>query len=159
MKKNNLYKNFIFLFFLLCSGANALGLEGNFIQGGLVFGKLEQEGKVFFDDKIIPVDEYGNFLLGFKRKHKNQSIVKVIYDSGKILTQKINISKRSYKIQKIDNLDKNKVTPPKSYYDRIKREIALVKKSKKIFSNFSYSEFNFPSNPAKNKYGSTIFAS
>ena len=56
MKKNNLYKNFIFLFFLLCSGANALILEGNFIQGGLVFGKLEQDGKVFFDDKIIAVD-------------------------------------------------------------------------------------------------------
>ena len=143
MKKNNLYKNFIFLFFLLCSGVNALGLEGNFIQGGLVFGKLEQDGKIFFDDKIIPVDEYGNFLLGFKRKHKNQSIVKVIYDSGKILTKNINISERNYKIQKIDNLDKNKVTPPKSYYDRIKREIALVKKSKKIFSNFSYYKAGF----------------
>ena len=49
MKKNNLYKNFFFLFFLLCSGLNALGLEGNFIQGGLVFGKLDQEGKVFFE--------------------------------------------------------------------------------------------------------------
>ena len=48
MKKNNLNKNLIFLFFLLCSGVNALGLEGNFIQGGLVFGKLEQDGKVFF---------------------------------------------------------------------------------------------------------------
>ena len=107
MKKNNLYKNFIFLFFLLCSGVNALDLEGNFIQGGLVFGKLEQDGKVFFDDKIIPVDEYGNFLLGFKRKHKNQSIIKVIYDSGKILTKKINISERNYKIQKINNLNKN----------------------------------------------------
>ena len=143
MKKNNLYKNFIFLFFLLCSGAKALGLEGNFIQGGLVFGKLEQDGKVFFDDKIIPVDEYGNFLLGFKRKHKNQSIVKVIYDSGKILTKKINISERNYKIQKIDNLDKNKVTPPKSYYDRIKREVELIKKSKKIFYNFSYYKAGF----------------
>ena len=86
MKKNNLYKNFIILFFLLCSGVNALGLEGSFIQGGLVFGKLDQDGKVFFDDQIIPVDDNGNFLLGFKRKHKNKSIVKVVYDSGKILT-------------------------------------------------------------------------
>ena len=127
MKKNNLYKNFISLFFLLCSSVNALDLEGNFIQGGLVFGKLEQDGKVFFDDKIIPVDENRNFLLGFKRKHKNQSIIKVIYDSGNIFTKKINISKRNYKIQKIDNLDSNKVSPPKSYYDRIKREVALIK--------------------------------
>ena len=63
MKKNNLYKNFIFLFFLLCSGANALVLEGNFIQGGLVFGKLEKDGKVFFVDKIITGDEDGNLLI------------------------------------------------------------------------------------------------
>ena len=136
MKKNNLYKNFIFLFFLLCSGVNALDLEGNFIQGGLVFGKIEPNGKVFFDNKIIAVDEYGNFLLGFKRNHKNQSIVKVIFNSGEILTKKINIRQRNYKIQKINNLDNNKVTPPKSYYDRIKREIELIKKSKKYFIIF-----------------------
>ena len=58
MKKNNLYKNFIFLFFLLCSGVNALDLEGNFIQGGLVFGKIEPNGKVFFDNKIQPCHHY-----------------------------------------------------------------------------------------------------
>ena len=83
MKKNNLYKNFIFLFFLLCSGANALGLEGNFIQGGLVFGKLEQDGKVFFDDKIIPVDEYGNFLLGFKESIKINQLLKLFMTQEK----------------------------------------------------------------------------
>ena len=117
-------------------------LRRKFYSGRVSFWKTRARRKSFFDDQIIPVDDYGNFLLGFKRKHKNQSIVKVIYDSGKILTKKINISQRNYKIQKIDNLDKNKVTPPKSYYDRIKK-VALIKKSKKIFYNFSYYKAGF----------------
>ena len=37
MKKNNLYINLILILFSICSGANSLDLQGNFIQGGLVF--------------------------------------------------------------------------------------------------------------------------
>lgn len=143
MKKSNLYTSIIFLLFIICLKSNSLELEGNFTQGGLVFGKLENNAKVYFDDQNIPVDKDGNFLFGFKRKHKSQSIIKVIYDSGKILSKKINISERRYKIQKINNLDQNKVTPPKSYYDRIKKETALIKKAKKIFFNLSYYKAGF----------------
>ena len=143
MKKSNLNTKLTCLFFLIFSSANALDLEGNFIQGGLVFGKLEHKAKVYFDNQIIPVDKYGNFLLGFKRKHKNQSTVNIIYDSGKTINKKINISKRRYKIQKINNIDKNKVTPPKSVFDRIIRETALIKKSKKIFYDISYYKVGF----------------
>ena len=82
MKKNNLYKNFIFLFFLLCSGVNALGLEGNY-SGRISFWKTRQDGKVFFDDKIIPVDEYGNFLLGFKESIKINQLLKLFMTQEK----------------------------------------------------------------------------
>ena len=143
MKKNNLLKQFTFSFFFICSCANSLELEGNYIQGGLVFGKLKQEAEVFFDNQIIPVDKSGNFLLGFKRKHKTKSIVKVIYKSGKTISRKINISERKYKIQKIDNLDKNKVTPPESYFDRIKNENEKIKKSKEVFYNLAYYKSGF----------------
>ena len=66
MKKNNLYKNFIFLFFLLCSGVNALGLEGNFIQGGLVYGKLEQDDYLGSDQATI-----SNGILTFTKLNKS----------------------------------------------------------------------------------------
>ena len=143
MKKNNLNINIICLFFLICSLGYSLDLEGNFIQGGLVFGKLDQKAKVFFDNKVVLVDEHGNFLFGFKRKHKKQSIIKVIYESGKTIIKNINISERKYKIQKINNLDKKKVNPPKSYFDRIKSEVELIKKSKKIFHDISYYKAGF----------------
>ena len=141
MKSKYLY--IFFLFFFLLEKTNAFDLQGNYIQGGLVFGKLDKKAKVFLDDKNIPVDVHGNFLFGFKRKHKPQSIIKVFYESGNTTTRTININKRKYKIQKINNLDKKKVTPPKSYYDRIKRESALIKKAKEIFYNYPYYKVGF----------------
>ena len=68
MKGKYLYFFFIFLFFL--EKINALDLQGHYIQGGLIFGKLDNRAKVFLDDKNIPVNKYGNFVFGFKRKHK-----------------------------------------------------------------------------------------
>ncbi len=143
MMRLNKYLYFFLLFFLLSEKNNALELEGNYIQGGLVFGKLEKKGKVFFDDKSIPVDKNGNFLFGFKRKHKLQSIIKVFYESGDTTQRIIDVNKRKYKIQKIDNLDKKKVTPPKTYYDRIKMESALIRSSKEIFYSYPYYKVGF----------------
>ena len=90
MKGKYLYFFFIFFFFL--EKINALDLQGHYIQGGLIFGKLYNRAKVFLDDKNIPVNKYGNFVFGFKRKHKQQSIIKVDYESGKTIVRTININ-------------------------------------------------------------------
>ena len=140
---NSKYFYLFFLFIFLLEKANSFDLKGNYIQGGLVFGKLEKKAKVFLDDKKIPVDEFGNFLFGFNRKHKPQSIIKVLYESGETTKKVINVNTRKCKIQRINNLDKKKVTPPKSYYDRIKVETALIKKSKKTFYNYPYYKVGF----------------
>ena len=51
MKISNLFINFILFFFIISSRGYTIDLEGNFIQGGLVFGQLEQDAKVFLDNK------------------------------------------------------------------------------------------------------------
>ena len=40
----------------------------------------------------------------------------------KLIQKNIKIKQRNYKIQKINNLEKNKVTPPEKFFDRIKLE-------------------------------------
>ena len=48
---------------------------------------------------------------------------------------KIKITKRKYKIQRIDGLPKNKVTPNEEEMKRIKKESNMIKKSKSKFIN------------------------
>ena len=71
---NNKYSLFI-CFLLNYNIAQALELNGNFIQGGLVIGKTETTAKVYLNNINIPVDDEGEFLLAFSRK--NEPLVKL----------------------------------------------------------------------------------
>ena len=151
MQKLKKYRNkkifsYVLFFLLSISYKNilpALELEGNFIQGGLAFGKVKEDVKVFFNSANVPVYKDGSFVIGFSRNNDNVSLIKLIYRNNEILEKYIKIKKRKYKIQKINNLDKEKVEPPKSYYDRIKKEIGLVRKAKKKLYNFPYYRAGF----------------
>ena len=70
-------------FFLISFEIRALKLQGNYIQGGIVFGKIIEEAKVYFDDKVIPIDKSGNFIFGFQRNYGDFANLKVVYDNGK----------------------------------------------------------------------------
>ena len=48
------------------------------------------------------------------------------------------ILKRKYKIQRIDGLPENKVTPPESVYKRIKRENNSIGEARAINSNLQF---------------------
>ena len=144
-RNNKIFTNILF-FLLSVSYQNillAFELEGNFIQGGLAYGKVEEDVKVFFNSANVPVYKDGSFVIGFSRNNDNVSLIKLIYQNNKTLEKYIKIKKRKYKIQKINNLDKEKVKPPKSYYDRIKKEVSLVKKAKKKLYNFPYYKVGF----------------
>ena len=151
MQKLKKYRNkkifsYVLFFLLSISYKNilvALDLEGNFIQGGLAYGKVEEDVKVFFNSENVPVYKDGSFVIGFSRNNENVSLIKLIYQNNEILEKYIKIKKRKYKIQKINNLDKEKVEPPKSYYDRIKEEVLLVRKAKKKLYNFPYYKAGF----------------
>ena len=128
----------IFVFFNCTTFLNAkvfsksLTIEGAFIQGSLLFGKTTPSSKVFFNDKKIFVNDEGDFLLGISRdaKQKNLLIVEI---SNKIEKYDLNIIPRKYKIQRIDGLPKNKVTPNQEELKRIKKESRLISKYKNIF--------------------------
>ena len=138
----NFFINF-FLFFFLITNLLAIELKGNYIQGGLIIGKTDSNLKIFLDDTPIPVDKNGYFLFGFDRKHAASSILKIIFSTDKIVEKKLLIKNREYQIQKINNLDENKVVPPKAFYERIKKEIAIIKKAKKINIEEAYYKKGF----------------
>ena len=137
--------NFLFVFIFLLFGPQspALELQGDFVQGGIAYGKVVDSTKVFLDSKKIPVYEDGTFVIGFYRKNNEISILKLVYENGNILEKKMNIRKRIYKVQKINKLDNKKVTPPESFLNRIKEEAQLVKKSKKKIYDYPFFRVGF----------------
>ena len=87
LKKNKIFKffflfYFIFLYFINPSTqevlSNSLELQGNFIQGGLLFGKTDPKNKIFFNNQKIFVNKQGDFILGIKREEKKNNILTVV---------------------------------------------------------------------------------
>ena len=111
--------------------ASDLDLQGNYIQGGLIVGKTDKDTIVFLDNVLVPKDNNGFFLFGFNRDHSERVILKTIDKNKKYFFKELKIKKRNYNIQKINNLQKNKVTPPQKFYDRINAEQNSIKKAKK----------------------------
>tara|TARA_E500000178_G_C16876259_1_gene686781 strand:+ start:253 stop:1059 length:807 start_codon:yes stop_codon:yes gene_type:complete len=130
MKKSIKYIYSVLGIFLISFNIKALTLEGEYVQGGIVLGKLDEKAIVYLDNNLIPVDQNGYFIFGFKRKHDSHSVLKFVYEKGNTLDKKINVAKRKYIVQKINRLNKDKVTPPNKFYERIKEESKLIKNAK-----------------------------
>ena len=96
--------------------------------------KLTQKIKFFLIIKKFLLMESGDFVLGLGRDGKLENLV-TIQGLEKKETHKIKISKRKYKIQKIEGLPKNKVTPNEEELKRIKKESKKISSSKNKFLN------------------------
>ena len=150
-KKRKIIKVFFlitFLFFNYTSilyakvFSETLTIEGTFTQGGLLFGKTKPNSKIFFNDKKIFVNNKGDFLLGISRKEKKENLL-IVNNENKVEKYNINILPRKYKIQKIDGLPKNKVTPNQEELKRIKKESKLISKYKNLFLDKTFYKSGF----------------
>ncbi len=123
----------IFLLFLLAAPAlcpASVQLQGEFIQGGLVFGKTEPGARVTHDGEKVPVSPAGDFLVGFSRDAPAESILVVRYSDGREEKRELHITQRKYDIQRIDGLPPRKVTPREEDLKRIKADRLAVKKAR-----------------------------
>ena len=155
--KNNLIKILFFLIFFKinpCIAKETLTLdynnikvflEGNFIQGGLVKGKIDNNVSVRFKERLLRKTSKGFFVIGFGRDHPKIANLSIKINQNWI-SKTFNIKKRVYKTQIINGLEKKMVTPPKSFYDRIIRENKAIKNIRNLDSDidFIFEEFNWP---------------
>ena len=154
---NNLIKTLFFLLFLKinpCIAKETLTLdynnikvflEGNFIQGGLVKGKIDSNISVRFKERLLRKTSKGFFVIGFGRDHPKIADLSIKINQNWI-SKTLNIKKRIYKTQMINGLEKKMVTPPKSFYDRIIKENKAIKNIRNLNSDidFIFEEFNWP---------------
>ena len=136
-------KNIVFYTVLLIStNTFALEFQGKFIQGHFIIGKTEPESKIWIDKKKVKVTDNGYFVFGIGRDRKYDIVIsKELNKKKEKIVKKIH--KRKYKIQKIDGLPENKVTPPEEVYKRIKKENNAIGEARAINSDLTYFKNKF----------------
>ena len=120
-------------------------LEGNFVQGGLVKGTINKDLDVKFKEKVLRKTSDGSFVIGFGRDHPKEANLYFFVNQNWVL-KKLDIKQRKYKIQVINGLEKKMVTPPKSFWERIKKENKVIKEIRSLDSNvdFIFQKFDWP---------------
>ena len=132
----------LLLIIFISSSAFAIDFEGKFIQGHFIIGKTEPKSKIWIDKKPVKVSTDGFFVFGIDRDRKYDVIItKVKGEKKEKIVKKI--KKREYKIQRIDGLPEKKVTPPKEFYDRIKRENKIISDARSLNSNLTFFKNKF----------------
>ena len=134
-------------------------IKGEIIAGGIIIVNVSPGSTVKLNDESIMISDKGVFLVGFERKPQPTQILE-IYDEN-LLVEKItlNVKIRSYEIQRINGIKKEKVDPPQSVIDRIYMERNSVKESRKksnlITSTYYNNGFVLPAKgPISGVYGS-----
>ncbi len=111
---------------LFSLSAKAIELEGQFTQGGLVFGKVAPGTTVILDERVLQVSTLGDFILGFGRDAPKSATLQLQKPDGSVEKRQLKISQRKYRIQRIDGLPKKMVTPPAAVLARIRKENAAI---------------------------------
>ena len=134
-------------------------IKGEIIAGGIIIVNVSPGSTVKLNGESIMISDKGVFLVGFERKPQPTQILE-IYDEN-LLVEKItlNVKIRSYEIQRINGIKKEKVDPPQSVIDRIYMERNSVKESRKksnlITSTYYNNGFVLPAKgPISGVYGS-----
>ena len=133
---------FFLIFFLFSTPLNAVEFKGKFLQGHYIVGITNPSAKIIIDKKNVKVSKDGFFVFGLDRDRKfDVQITKVLNGKKEIITKKV--LKRKYRIQRIDGLPENKVTPPESVYKRIKEENNKIGEARAINSNLPFFKDQF----------------
>ncbi len=112
--------------------AQDLTLAGALSQGGLVYGWTLPGAEVRLDGRPVRVGPAGRLLLGFGRDAAPEAVHELTLPDGTLARRTLAIEQRSYDIQRIDGLPREKVTPPEAVRARIAAERAMVAEVRKV---------------------------
>ncbi|MDZ4734951.1 MAG: M23 family metallopeptidase [Rhodospirillaceae bacterium] len=105
-----------------CARADAIRIDGNLTQGGLVIGQVAPGSSVLFEGRHVRVGAGGWFLLGFGREAPPQALVEATLPDGTAERLALDVAQREYDIQHIDGLPDQMVTPDEALQVRIAAE-------------------------------------
>jgi murein DD-endopeptidase MepM/ murein hydrolase activator NlpD len=121
------------LFWLCAASAAALAdvqLQGEAVQGGLMFGRAEPGSTVSLDGEAVMVGADGRFVIGFGRDETGTRTLNVTAPGGEVMSRSLAVAKREYDIERVDGLPPSRVTPDPSAADRIKEDARMVRNAR-----------------------------
>ena len=127
----NKHTIFLVLFFFSSNiFSQELKYYGNFNQGNLVVIEGNNIEWAWLDNTSLKIDNKNLFTFGFDAKETGSKILKVKHGDGKVSLKKINLQKRKYRVQRINNTKRQFSKTADSLKQRIKRERAISNKAR-----------------------------
>ncbi len=106
--------------------APALRLDGEAVQGGLVFGQATPGCSVMLDGESLMVSADGRFVIGFDRDETGVRRLEVRQPGAEPIVRELAVQTRDYDIERVDGLPPRTVTPDPEAEERIRSEAAMV---------------------------------
>ena len=132
--------------------------QGQFVQGGIVFGQTDAGDQVLLDGAAIDtIAVDGRFVLGFSRDYEGPAKLTIKHADGSVEDFAYDIGDREFDIQRIDGLPKKMVTPDPAVMDRIKDDSRQAREARteRFTEKFLESGFIWPAlGPISGVYGS-----
>ena len=110
-------------------------LVGEMTQGSLIRGKIAPESQVKLNTKELKVAPDGEFAFGFGRDAAlTHQLSWKLANTNQWESMDLKLSKRSYKLDKIEGVEQKYVSPPQSVLARISRDNTEIAAARKNFT-------------------------
>lgn len=103
------------------SAALELTIEGEPVQGGLLFARTTPGAVVHLDERPLKLDAEGRFVFGFGRDAASDSLL-IVQHKDQQIDYPLSVRQRDYQVQRIDGLPSKMVSPDQKALERIRRE-------------------------------------
>lgn len=115
------------LLWWLCAMAQAVELDGNITQGGLVTGRTDPGARVEVGGRVLRLTDDGRFVFGLDRDAPASVVLVVTHPDGRVHRQSLDVQPRQYRIQKVDGVPPRTVTPSPEDRKRIEADNRLLR--------------------------------
>lgn len=130
---------------LLASPAFALdvAIDGKLEQGGLVIGAAPPGSSVTVGERRVPVSADGTFFVGLGRNAPATLDLKIDTPAGESALRTIEVAPREWKIDRVDGVPQNLVTPDPETEARIAEDSKLLRAARARLETQAYYRTGF----------------
>jgi murein DD-endopeptidase MepM/ murein hydrolase activator NlpD len=101
-------------------------LDGRIEQGGIVIGKVMPGSKVLVGERAVPVTPAGKFFVGLDRDAPATVEIEIVAPDGSRETRTLKVKPRQWKIEKVNGVPQQLVTPDPETEAKIAEENKLM---------------------------------